>query len=251
MCWEMGIEADPKLNKYEQAASSYRKAADHGNADAQYCLACYQRFGLGGIDKRNTGKKDEGLSQLLSTSIDEFGLSTRACNCLESESITTIGELIRLNEDDLLEIRNFGKTTLDELREKLAAKGLRLDRQPNWLKKAAVGGQPDAQFEFGLQLLDTVKERTQSGADAECFTPWKDKVRSWSVRPLWRAILRLDCGAFESGIIGKGWARTSRLPKLGNSWSHGNFPKNGSKRRPRPGVLRRGFFSASALKREP
>ena len=55
LCWEMGIEADPKLNKYEQAAYWFRKADDHGMPEAQYCLAVYHRYGLGGRkdDDRN------------------------------------------------------------------------------------------------------------------------------------------------------------------------------------------------------
>ena len=53
-------------------------------------------------------------------SLAELELSVRATNCLESENITTVRDLVRRSEDQLLEVRNFGETTLTEVREKLA-----------------------------------------------------------------------------------------------------------------------------------
>jgi DNA-directed RNA polymerase subunit alpha len=53
-------------------------------------------------------------------------LSVRASNCLESENIMTVRDLVRRNEDTLLEVRNFGETTLTEVKEKLRELGLHL-----------------------------------------------------------------------------------------------------------------------------
>jgi DNA-directed RNA polymerase subunit alpha len=53
-------------------------------------------------------------------------LSVRATNCLDSESIHTVRDLVQFTEDRLLEVRNFGETTLNEVREKLAELGLHL-----------------------------------------------------------------------------------------------------------------------------
>ena len=50
----------------------------------------------------------------------------RASNCLESERISTVRELVVRTEDQLLEVRNFGDTTLIEIREKLSELGLHL-----------------------------------------------------------------------------------------------------------------------------
>ena len=47
----------------------------------------------------------------------------RATNCLESENIHTVRDLVRRNEDQLLEVRNFGETTLNEVQEKLTELG--------------------------------------------------------------------------------------------------------------------------------
>jgi DNA-directed RNA polymerase subunit alpha len=53
-------------------------------------------------------------------------LSVRASNCLETENIHCVRDLVQLTEDELLEVRNFGETTLTEVREKLTELGLHL-----------------------------------------------------------------------------------------------------------------------------
>jgi hypothetical protein len=60
----------------------------------------------------------------LNWSLAELELSVRATNCLESEGITTVRDLIVRTDEELLEIRNFGETTLREVKEKLARHGL-------------------------------------------------------------------------------------------------------------------------------
>jgi len=62
----------------------------------------------------------------LSMSLAELDLSVRATNCLESENITTVRDLVVLTEDHLLDVRNFGETTLIEVRDRLAELGLSL-----------------------------------------------------------------------------------------------------------------------------
>jgi DNA-directed RNA polymerase subunit alpha len=67
---------------------------------------------------------DEELATKLNTPIQELELSVRASNCLESVDIETVGQLVRLTESELLKIRSFGKTSLREIRRKLADIGL-------------------------------------------------------------------------------------------------------------------------------
>lgn len=69
---------------------------------------------------------DPALEAKLNMSLAELELSVRATNCLESENITSVRDLVSRNEDQLLDVRNFGETTLTEVREKLADIGLRL-----------------------------------------------------------------------------------------------------------------------------
>jgi DNA-directed RNA polymerase subunit alpha len=72
------------------------------------------------------GSLDSAVEQKLNMSLAELKLSVRASNCLESENIQTVRDLVQRSEDQLLEVRNFGETTLREVKEKLAEMGLRL-----------------------------------------------------------------------------------------------------------------------------
>ena len=69
---------------------------------------------------------DAELERKLNMSLAELELSVRATNCLESEGITTVRELVSRSEDELLEVRNFGETTLKEVKGKLTERGLHL-----------------------------------------------------------------------------------------------------------------------------
>jgi DNA-directed RNA polymerase alpha subunit len=58
--------------------------------------------------------------------IDELGLSTRSLNCLRSEGLNYISDVVRKNPSDLLKISNFGRKSFNELEEKLRKIGLNL-----------------------------------------------------------------------------------------------------------------------------
>jgi len=60
------------------------------------------------------------------TSIDELELSVRTYNCLKNANIRTLGELVEKSEPELLKTKNFGRKSLNELKEILASMGLRL-----------------------------------------------------------------------------------------------------------------------------
>jgi DNA-directed RNA polymerase subunit alpha len=69
---------------------------------------------------------DHELERKLNMSLAELELSVRATNCLESEGITTVRDLVMRTDDELLEVRNFGETTLREVKGKLQERGLHL-----------------------------------------------------------------------------------------------------------------------------
>ncbi|MBA4032218.1 MAG: DNA-directed RNA polymerase subunit alpha [Planctomyces sp.] len=69
---------------------------------------------------------DLELEEKLGQSLAELNLSVRATNCLESEGINFVRDLVTKSEDQLLQVRNFGETTLTEVRERLGTIGLRL-----------------------------------------------------------------------------------------------------------------------------
>ena len=80
------------------------------------------------------------LRKLLNMSVNEIELSVRAANCLNNANITTVGQLAMKSEAEMLKYRNFGKKSLNEIKEKLEALGLSLG------------------MKFDERLLDTKKE---------------------------------------------------------------------------------------------
>ncbi len=71
------------------------------------------------IGSDESEESDEGVQKLLNTSVDELELSVRSSNCLKNANIRTIGELTKKTEDDIAKTRNFGKKSLQEIKEKL------------------------------------------------------------------------------------------------------------------------------------
>jgi DNA-directed RNA polymerase subunit alpha len=69
---------------------------------------------------------DHELERKLNMSLAELELSVRATNCLESEGITTVRDLVIRTDEELLEVRNFGETTLREVKSKLQERGMHL-----------------------------------------------------------------------------------------------------------------------------
>ncbi len=66
------------------------------------------------------------LRKLLNMSVNEIELSVRAANCLNNANITTVGQLAMKSEQEMLKYRNFGKKSLNEIKEKLTGLGLSL-----------------------------------------------------------------------------------------------------------------------------
>jgi len=76
-------------------------------------------------ERRIDLERDE-LRQKLKMSVNEIELSVRAANCLNNANITTVGELAQKSEADMLKYRNFGKKSLNEIKNKLLDLGLGL-----------------------------------------------------------------------------------------------------------------------------
>jgi DNA-directed RNA polymerase subunit alpha len=76
------------------------------------------------VDKQDEEKSK--LKKLLNMSVNEIELSVRAANCLNNANITTVGQLAMKSESEMLKYRNFGKKSLNEIKDKLTALGLSL-----------------------------------------------------------------------------------------------------------------------------
>jgi DNA-directed RNA polymerase subunit alpha len=76
--------------------------------------------------EKRVDEERERLRKVLNMSVNEIELSVRAANCLNNANITTVGELAMKTEADMLKYRNFGKKSLNEIKDKLAELGLGL-----------------------------------------------------------------------------------------------------------------------------
>jgi DNA-directed RNA polymerase subunit alpha len=86
-------------------------------------------------DGSHLGFNSESVNALLSKSVEELELSVRANNCLRNANITSIGELIQRTEAELMKTKNFGKKSLQEIKDELTriglSLGMRLDQDFN------------------------------------------------------------------------------------------------------------------------
>ena len=71
-------------------------------------------------------REEERLNENLSRSVDELELSVRSYNCLKNANIRTIGELVQKTEAEMLKTKNFGRKSLNEIKEILSGMGLSL-----------------------------------------------------------------------------------------------------------------------------
>ncbi len=78
-------------------------------------------------EEQQMDAEKQRIANLLETSIEELNLSVRSYNCLKSADVDTIGELVNREESDLLKFRNFGKKSLQELKEVIEDRGLHFD----------------------------------------------------------------------------------------------------------------------------
>ncbi|GAB4140758.1 MAG: DNA-directed RNA polymerase subunit alpha [Planctomycetota bacterium] len=108
-----------------EASKIYRK---HLNPFVQYFELKEDLAVEGGVlaPEGDEGAQKREMTDLLSKNIDMLELSVRAKNCLDAENVVTLGDLVQMNEQELLKVRNFGKTSLKEVRNKLSALGLSL-----------------------------------------------------------------------------------------------------------------------------
>lgn len=101
---------------------------DEAIAEASRLLIDHFRL-VGGIregEAASAGPTDPEMARLLQTPIEELELSVRPYNCLKRAGIHTIGDLVQRTEEEIASVKNFGRKSLEEVTEKLAALGLSL-----------------------------------------------------------------------------------------------------------------------------
>jgi len=106
-CFDLALQAHPENAR----ARLYRR-------DAAAALNMYY--------DEDQERRDDKRNKLLRTPINDFELSVRSRNCLAKMNIRTLGDLVKKTEAELLSYKNFGETSLTEIKEILKNKGLRL-----------------------------------------------------------------------------------------------------------------------------
>ena len=98
-----------------------------------------------GIDLGEAPAEADGSADLAQP-IEDLELTVRSYNCLKREGIHTVGELVARSEADLMDIRNFGAKSIDEVKEKLYELGLSLKDSPAGFDPQAHASQDDDPF---------------------------------------------------------------------------------------------------------
>ena len=144
----LGLLYEDKGN-YSAAAFCFRRVLQH---DQNHARALMYMKDIEATNEMyyddDMAKNEARLEQLLSRPVTDFELSVRSRNCLASMDIQSLGDLTKITEPDLLQGKNFGETSLVEIRELMQAHGLRIGqnlapakpKEPGAWQGAAPGG---------------------------------------------------------------------------------------------------------------
>jgi DNA-directed RNA polymerase subunit alpha len=135
--------------KYNEAVECYRRIKEASPTDETARL--FLKDAQASLTMHYNPEEERDLSrfsQVLEIPVTDFELSVRSRNCLKKMNIKTLGDLTRVNEQQLLSSKNFGETSLEEIKEMLATKGLRLGQS------LEEGAQNDMRFRPQQQLSE-------------------------------------------------------------------------------------------------
>jgi DNA-directed RNA polymerase subunit alpha len=135
--------------KYDKAVDCYRRVLAGDPNDEQARL--FLRDSHASLTMYYNPEDEHAFSrfsQVLETPVTDFELSVRSRNCLKKMNVKTLGDLTRINEQQLLGSKNFGETSLDEIKEMMTSKGLRLGQS------LEEGAQNDMRFRPQQQLSE-------------------------------------------------------------------------------------------------
>jgi DNA-directed RNA polymerase subunit alpha len=141
--------------QYEKARLCYQRILDaypnHGRA--RLFLKDAQASGEMFFDEDAQRRRDR-LSQVLSLPVTDFELSVRSRNCLQKMGLLTLGDLTRMTEQDLLSSKNFGETSLVEIKEMMSSRGLQLGQFAGERRTVDIGFEPEAMTPDEQALLN-------------------------------------------------------------------------------------------------
>lgn len=143
-------------------------------SDAAKILDKYLRLFFDFSNRPRTGFADFGADGVMAgpqapdARIEELDFSVRTYNCLKKANILTIGELVQYSETDLMNIRNFGKKSLTEVKEKLTMLGVSL-RKAKEGEPPAIAPQSDEDYdedeEAEIEETGEIEEATKASVE--------------------------------------------------------------------------------------
>jgi DNA-directed RNA polymerase subunit alpha len=176
-------------DKYDKAEECFRKVLAANPGDEQARL--FMKDAHASLTMYYNPEEEHAFSrfsQVLEIPVTDFELSVRSRNCLKKMNIRTLGDLTRVTEQQLLSSKNFGETSLAEIKEVMGAKGLRLgqsleegaqydsrlrSRQPMSEQEEAVLGKPVSDLNLSVRArkcmnrlgINTLGDLIQRSAD--------------------------------------------------------------------------------------
>ena len=151
------VWTDGTLKPEDAVAEAAKIAKDH------YTIFInFEEDEIGGLDDMDL--QDERLQRLLDTPVEEMELSVRSSNCLRNENIRTVGDLTRRTEEEIAKTRNFGRKSLEEIKERLEERGLELGMTDYSEVSQRLAGSESGSVDEGLMAAVGMEPSSSDGA---------------------------------------------------------------------------------------
>ncbi|WP_285734463.1 DNA-directed RNA polymerase subunit alpha [Nocardiopsis sp. ATB16-24] len=142
------IETKPAIRPRDAVASAGKTLVE------LFGLARELNVDAEGIDM-GPSPTDAALAADLALPIEDLNLTVRSYNCLKREGIHSVGELVARSEQDLLDIRNFGAKSIDEVKQKLLDMGLSLKDSPPGFDPGSAADSYSSEEDEGQSFVET------------------------------------------------------------------------------------------------
>jgi len=161
-------EEDQRLDEADALVNSVLKENPNHHRAAQLLKSIESSFDM--VLDDHTPRERDGRNALFDTPVSDFELSVRSRNCLKQMNIRTLGDLLRTTEAELLSYRNFGETSLNEIKQMLAHKSLRLGQAVQPVERPApVERLPHVPGDASVHLSRPISELELSVRSRKCL----------------------------------------------------------------------------------